>query len=297
MRNKHDKQNTRRAQLKVYNTHHTAHTSHTLQEDKAKAKLEAKLLKKQKTMEAKKGKKEKDGEGDDDESGGEEGGDTLPVEQALALMNGTAAMMKGDMKRHLKKGMNFMKDKAAELMEKEDYLKEYDRLLNDTEINIEAFEQILICMKIDLGPLDDDDYEKKLTELFQKYDKDKSGNVNFRELRRAWVDLCEVEKELEKMGITPKTSKWGGPAQWGLKQYNKLQLSMAVEAQDKRMLKEFNESRDAIEEIRKDQRIKRDIRKRHKAEKTGNSALSQKRDIALRNKERKYKIQKEQKER
>ena len=62
------------------------------------------------------------------------------------------------------------------------------------------------------------------------------------------------------------------------------------------MLKEFGDSREAIENIRKDQRIKRDLRKRAKLEKTGNSALSQKRDIALRNKERKYKIQKEQKE-
>ena len=44
-----------------------------------------------------------------------------------------------------------MKDKAAELMEKEDYLKEYDRLLNDTEINIEAFEQILVSVH---GPTD-----------------------------------------------------------------------------------------------------------------------------------------------
>ena len=76
-------------------------------------------------------------------------------------------------------------------------------------------------MKIDLGPLDDDDYEKKLLELFQKYDKDKSGNVNFREMRRAWIDLCKPERvvaELEHMGKKPATRGWG------LKQRNKLML-------------------------------------------------------------------------
>ena len=112
----------------------------------------------------------------------------------------------------------------------------YNRLLNHTHITIEAFEQILICMKIDLGPLDDMEYETKLKEKFQRYDKDKSGSINFREMRRAWIDLMgpeAVAKELENMGKEPTK----GMFEAYRNKLNKLVLSMAQEAQDKQVQK------------------------------------------------------------
>ena len=161
---------------------------------------------------AKTKKKKKEGESaeTEEENGERQGG--RDNRGTLALMGEHADVFKGKMID----GVNFLGAKAAELLEKKDWELEYERMLNEAEINLEAFEQMLICMHIDLGPLDDDDYEKKLQELFERYDKDKSGSVNFRELRRAWIDLCDVEKELEKLGIKPKTSKY---LKWGLKQY------------------------------------------------------------------------------
>lgn len=91
-----------------------------------------------------------------------------------------------------------------------------------------------------------------IEKAFRKYDKDKSGEITYKEMRAAWIDLCDAEAELRKLDMTPFTG-------WGRNKVNRMRLSAAVEAQEKAMLKGFNGVRGTIEDFRKEQRLRRGV--------------------------------------
>ena len=187
----------------------------------------------------------------------------------------------------------------------------YKSLMDDTVIRVEGFEQILMAMHVPLPnnmKETDEDYEEKLEELFHHYDKDKSGSITYREMRFAWLDMCDPAVELEKMRLTPITSNWArrfkGPMMKvgkmlaaAVKATNRKRLDFNVTEQELKMLEGFRTVRAQIEKLRREKRIEKDAKKRKKAAKLGGSALKQKRDVALRKKEKQAQIKKEQKER
>ena len=178
----------------------------------------------------------------------------------------------------------------------------YKSLMDDTVIRVEGFEQILMAMHVPLPnnmKETDEDYEEKLEELFHHYDKDKSGSITYREMRFAWLDMCDPAVELEKMRLTPITSNWarrfkgpmeggqdaGGGGEGDEPQVPRLQRHGAG-AEDARGLPHGpRPNREAPLE----KRIEKD-KKKAKAAKLGGSALKQKRDVALRKKEKQAQI-------